>query len=125
MSEREQESKYRMEQDAGNFSENPLDYDDLRRMFAQHRGPERGHDLGSFMSSFGYENPLTPEKKKGLERISAGVHQGLQRYGIQGKPYDPELIKWDVVLYYGQFADPWGGLVHDNRKNTHISLFAP
>ena len=112
----EKSPKFKLEQDAGKFSEDPLEYDHFRRICG---------NMPEVFESMGFEPPLTPERHKRLSEISSALAKSLARYGLDAKPYDPDLLNWDPVFYFGRDADPWGALDTTERNKVHIRMFLP
>src|SRR3989338_996752 len=107
--------KFRLEQDAGKFSETPLEYDRFRKAGKNTRYP--------LFKSLGMKNPATPERNKRLSKIAKALNKSLSRYVLDSKPHNPSLIAWDPVLYTDRMSDPWGALYTDKRDQVHIRLF--
>ena len=111
------ESKFKLEQDAGKFSEEPWEYDPFRE-----KGESSRYEL---LKTLGMENPATPERHERLSKISIALNKSLSRYGVDSKPHDPSLIAWNPAYYPGRMADPWGALLVNKRDQVHIRLFLP
>lgn len=73
----------------------------------------------------GLESFQTPERLQVLRDISSKLYQNIQKYGVEGKVYDPNLIgmspmHWLILM--GPQPDPWGQ-ASINIERASIELF--
>ncbi len=114
-----EKSKFKLEQDAGKFSETPSDFNPFSQPMT------KGEKVRGIYEALGFENPATPERKERLEKIAKAINQSLKRYGLDAEPHNPDLIFWDPIRYLGSTSDPWGALSAGKINQVHIKMFLP